>query len=373
MPRARGGQRNGAISNSIFSIAGGGDSPGGPGRRGGRWPGHRIGQCLRRRWRWRQRRCGVRPEGRRHHPGHRLRVLADPAGRRRSSRDRLRYHGRNIRADVGDRHRRAGAAGGELRLPRGRRDRHRAQLQRGAERVHRRGAARPGSRSSPRTPRSPPTSKGTSGPTTSWRAPRPDNTCANCSRRQARPPARCWSKRPSPASRPTRTATPGSAPGWPRNARTSTRRCRATTTTTSAPPHRRSTTPSSANSDLVGVFADNNSSGVGAATAIKDNNAADTIPVVAFDSDPAENAALAAGTIDALVVQNPYFLGYQGVVEAAMATQGRIPPAILDPGVALADQGQHDRPGDQGAAGAADGRGRRDDHRASRKDRPSWN
>jgi len=91
-----------------------------------------------------------------------------------------------------------------------------------------------------------------------------------------------------------------------------------------------------ANADLVGVFADNNSSGVGAATAIKDNNAADTIPVVAFDSDPAENAALVAGTIDALVVQNPYFLGYQGVAEATMATQGRIPPAVLDPGVALA-------------------------------------
>ncbi|KTR53047.1 ABC transporter substrate-binding protein [Curtobacterium oceanosedimentum] len=94
----------------------------------------------------------------------------------------------------------------------------------------------------------------------------------------------------------------------------------------------------SAHSDLVGVFADNNSSGVGAATAIKDNKAADTIPVVAFDSDPAENAALKAGTIDALVVQNPWFLGYQGVVEAAMASQGRIPPAVLDPGVAVVDR-----------------------------------
>ena len=99
-----------------------------------------------------------------------------------------------------------------------------------------------------------------------------------------------------------------------------------------------------ANSDLVGVFADNNSSGVGAARAIKDNNAADKIPVVAFDSDPAENAALAAGTIDALVVQNPYFLGYQGVVEAAMSTQGRIPPASLDPGVTIADKDNMNEP-----------------------------
>ena len=65
---------------------------------------------------------------------------------------------------------------------------------------------------------------------------------------------------------------------------------------------------------------------------------------MAFDSDPAENAALAAGTIDALVVQNPYFLGYQGVAEAAMATQGRIPPAILDPGVALATRDNMNTP-----------------------------
>ncbi|WP_370544555.1 ABC transporter substrate-binding protein [Frondihabitans sp. VKM Ac-2883] len=94
----------------------------------------------------------------------------------------------------------------------------------------------------------------------------------------------------------------------------------------------------SAHSDLVGVFADNNSSGVGAATAIKDNKAANKIPVVAFDSDPAENAALKSGEIDALVLQNPWFLGYQGVVESAMAVQGRIPPASLDPGVAVADR-----------------------------------
>jgi ribose transport system substrate-binding protein len=93
-----------------------------------------------------------------------------------------------------------------------------------------------------------------------------------------------------------------------------------------------------ANPDLLGVFADNNTSGVGAARAIRDNNAADRIPVVAFDSDPQENAALADGSIDALVVQNPYFFGYQGVVEAGMATVGRIPPRVLDPGAVVADQ-----------------------------------
>jgi ribose transport system substrate-binding protein len=93
-----------------------------------------------------------------------------------------------------------------------------------------------------------------------------------------------------------------------------------------------------ANPNLVGIFAANNTSGNGAARAIKDNKAADRIPVVAFDTDPQENAALADGSIDALVVQNPYFFGYQGVMEAAMATVGNVPPRRLDPGAVLADK-----------------------------------
>jgi ribose transport system substrate-binding protein len=99
-----------------------------------------------------------------------------------------------------------------------------------------------------------------------------------------------------------------------------------------------------ANSNLLGVFADNNTSGVGAARAIKDNNAVGRIPVVAFDSDPQENAALAAGTINALVVQNPYFFGYQGVVVAGMATVGRIPPREIDPGAVVADKSNMSQP-----------------------------
>ncbi|MFF5208369.1 ABC transporter substrate-binding protein [Streptosporangium sp. NPDC000396] len=99
-----------------------------------------------------------------------------------------------------------------------------------------------------------------------------------------------------------------------------------------------------ANPDLAGVFADNNTSGVGAARAIQDNKVADTVPVVAFDSDPQENAALAAGTIDALVVQNPYFFGYQGVLAAGMATVDRIPPRDIDPGAVVADKKNMNEP-----------------------------
>jgi ribose transport system substrate-binding protein len=93
-----------------------------------------------------------------------------------------------------------------------------------------------------------------------------------------------------------------------------------------------------ANPNLVGVFADNNTSGTGAARAIKDNRAASRVPVVAFDTDPQENAALKDGSIDALVVQNPYFFGYQGVVQAGMAAVGSQPPLNLDPGAVVADK-----------------------------------
>ena len=91
-----------------------------------------------------------------------------------------------------------------------------------------------------------------------------------------------------------------------------------------------------ANPSLVGIFASNVTSGVGAARAVRDNNAADTIPVVAFGTDPQGNVALADGSIDALIVQNPYFLGYQSVIEASMASVGSLPPPTLDPGAIVA-------------------------------------
>lgn len=99
-----------------------------------------------------------------------------------------------------------------------------------------------------------------------------------------------------------------------------------------------------AESDLVAVFAANNASGVGAARAIKDNNAVDSVPVTSFDTDAQEVAGLKDGSLDTLVVQNPYFFGYQGVVEAGMAAVGTAPPFNLDPGAVLADKSNMDKP-----------------------------
>jgi ribose transport system substrate-binding protein len=99
-----------------------------------------------------------------------------------------------------------------------------------------------------------------------------------------------------------------------------------------------------ADPDLVGIFAANNTSGLGAARAIQDNKAADRIPVVSFDTDPQQVAALADGAIDVLVVQNPYFFGYQGVLEAAASAAGTPAPPNLDPGAVLADKSNMHEP-----------------------------
>jgi ribose transport system substrate-binding protein len=93
----------------------------------------------------------------------------------------------------------------------------------------------------------------------------------------------------------------------------------------------------SANPGLVGIYADNNVSADGVAQSIQENKAQSRIIAVGFDSDPQEIDALKNGTLQAIVVQNPYFFGYQGVVAAAMSAQGRFAPPSLDPGAVLVD------------------------------------
>lgn len=90
--------------------------------------------------------------------------------------------------------------------------------------------------------------------------------------------------------------------------------------------------------DLAGIFADNNTSGTGAAKAISERKASERVSVVAFDSDPAEIAGVRDGSLDAILVQNPFFFGYQGVLEAAMAAHDSAPPVSLDPGAVVIDK-----------------------------------
>lgn len=78
----------------------------------------------------------------------------------------------------------------------------------------------------------------------------------------------------------------------------------------------------SANPELIGIFADNNHMGVGVSKALEENGKADEVIAYAFDADTDEISALEAGTLKGLVVQDPYGMGYNGVMKAVEAIEG---------------------------------------------------
>ena len=86
-------------------------------------------------------------------------------------------------------------------------------------------------------------------------------------------------------------------------------------------------------SELIGVFADNNHTGIGASRVIIEQNLQDELVPIAFDSDPAEVDALRRSAIKALIVQDPYRMGYQGVEFAVKALDGESLPDYVDTGV----------------------------------------
>jgi ribose transport system substrate-binding protein len=90
-----------------------------------------------------------------------------------------------------------------------------------------------------------------------------------------------------------------------------------------------------ANPDLNGVFASNESSSVGAAQALKARGLSGKLPLVGFDASPALQADLKAGVFDSLVVQDPYKMGYEGVKALADFWAGHKPVRHIDSGVTL--------------------------------------
>ncbi|MHC9540689.1 MAG: substrate-binding domain-containing protein [Vulcanimicrobiota bacterium] len=75
--------------------------------------------------------------------------------------------------------------------------------------------------------------------------------------------------------------------------------------------------------DLKGIFAANEYGGVGAAEAIKKRKCAGKVKLVAFDSSEPEVNALKAGIIQALIIQDPVNIGFEGVKQAVDAMNGR--------------------------------------------------
>src|SRR5258707_1017893 len=102
-----------------------------------------------------------------------------------------------------------------------------------------------------------------------------------------------------------------------------------------------------ANPNLRGVFASNLIMGQGAGQAIAENKAADKIKLVAFDSDDKLVGFLKDGTIAALIVQDPYRMGYEGVKTALAASKGEKVEAKVDTGVNLITKENMDTPRSQ--------------------------
>jgi ribose transport system substrate-binding protein len=102
-----------------------------------------------------------------------------------------------------------------------------------------------------------------------------------------------------------------------------------------------------ANPNLRGVFASNLIMGQGAGQAIAENKAADKIKLVAFDSDDKLVGFLKDGTIAALIVQDPYRMGYEGVKTALAASKGEKVEPKVDTGVNLITKENMDSPRSQ--------------------------
>jgi ribose transport system substrate-binding protein len=79
----------------------------------------------------------------------------------------------------------------------------------------------------------------------------------------------------------------------------------------------------SAHPDLNGIFAANEPGVIGAAEAVKKAGKAGKITIIGWDAAPDELTAVQQGEISALVVQNPFKMGYDGVNAAVkMIRQG---------------------------------------------------
>ncbi|MDQ1292428.1 MAG: Substrate-binding protein [Actinomycetota bacterium] len=78
-----------------------------------------------------------------------------------------------------------------------------------------------------------------------------------------------------------------------------------------------------ANPDLVGVFATNLYTAQGVAKGVSNAKKNGAVKVVGFDAGPDQIKQLQAGEVDALIAQQPYEIGKQGIEQALAALDGK--------------------------------------------------
>jgi ribose transport system substrate-binding protein len=90
-----------------------------------------------------------------------------------------------------------------------------------------------------------------------------------------------------------------------------------------------------ANPDVVGIFCSNESGSIGAVQGAKSHNMAGKVKIIGFDSSPTLVEDVQAGNIDALVVQNPFHMGYMVVKSLVDKIHGQTPEKRVDTGATL--------------------------------------
>jgi len=102
-----------------------------------------------------------------------------------------------------------------------------------------------------------------------------------------------------------------------------------------------------ANPNLVGIFASNLIQAQGAGQAIAENGAAERVALIGFDSDDKLVGFLKDGTIDALVVQDPYRMGFDGIKTALAVSKGETVEKFVDTGANLITTANMEEPRSQ--------------------------
>ncbi len=90
-----------------------------------------------------------------------------------------------------------------------------------------------------------------------------------------------------------------------------------------------------AHPDLAGLFADNESSTDGTVRAVKQRGMAGKVQIVGYDASPELIEELKAGTIDSIVVQNPFKMGYESTKAIGLHLRGEQPVREMDSGAHL--------------------------------------
>jgi ribose transport system substrate-binding protein len=86
----------------------------------------------------------------------------------------------------------------------------------------------------------------------------------------------------------------------------------------------------SAHPDLGGIFASSEASSLGAIQAVKSRGLSGKVKLITFDFSDAHVQALEDGTVDVMLVQDPYRIGYESVRSLAEKLRGGTPARRID-------------------------------------------